>query len=82
MSKADTQIFLKPTSDSAGLVAEELRYTKADLAKFDSMERGDIIVKGALYSKREGHNIDVTLTGHLEDYTSNDIRQERFFLNA
>ena len=76
MSKADTQIFLKPTPDSAGLVAEELRYTKADLAKFDSMERGDIIVKGALYSKKERRNIAVTLTGHLEDYTSNDIRQE------
>ena len=67
MGKAGTQIFLRPTPNSENVVASELRYRKADLLRFDSMQRGDIIVKGNLYSKESGCNVPTTLSGHVDD---------------
>lgn len=68
MSKADTQIFLRPTPNSESVVASELRFNKADMERFDSMQRGDIIVKGSLYNKEQRRNIPTTLSGHVDDY--------------
>ncbi len=68
MGKAGTEIFLRPTPNSEGIAAAELRFNKADMARFDSMERGDIIVKGSLYNKEQGRNVSVTLSGHIDDY--------------
>lgn len=68
MSKADTQIFLRPTPNSESVVASELRFNKADMERFDSMQRGDIIVKGNLYNKEQGRNTPTTLSGHVDDY--------------
>lgn len=68
MGKAGTQIFLRPTPNSENIVAAELRFKKADMLRFDSMERGDIIVKGSLFSKDCRRNISVTLSGHVEDF--------------
>lgn len=67
MGKAGTQIFLRPTPNSENVVASELRYRKADMLRFDSMQRGDIIVKGNLYSKEAGRNVPTTLSGHVDD---------------
>lgn len=67
MGKAGTQIFLRPTPNSENVVASELRYRKADMLRFDSMQRGDIIVKGNLYSKESGCNVPTTLSGHVDD---------------
>lgn len=67
MGKAGTQIFLRPTPNSENVVASELRYKKADMLRFDSMQRGDIIVKGNLYSKESGCNVPTTLSGHVDD---------------
>lgn len=41
MSKADTNIFQRPTPNSANAVADVLRFKKADLARFDGLQRGD-----------------------------------------
>lgn len=68
MSKADTQIFLHPTPNSESVVASELRFNKADMKRFDSMQRGDVIVKGSLYNKDQKRNIPTTLSGHVDDY--------------
>lgn len=68
MGKAGTEIFLRPTSNSESVVAAELRFNKADMARFDSMGRGDIIVKGSLYNKEQDRNISVILCGHVDDY--------------
>jgi hypothetical protein len=68
MGKAGTQIFLRPTPNSENIVATELRFKKADMLRFDSMERGDIIVKGSLFSKDCRRNTSVTLSGHVEDF--------------
>ena len=68
MGKAGTQIFLRPTPNSENIVATELRFKKADMLRFDSMERGDIIVKGSLFSKACRRNTSVTLSGHVEDF--------------
>lgn len=65
MGKADTQIFLRPTLNSEGIVAAELRYRKADLARFDTMQRGDVIIKGPFYDREQGRNILTTLIGHV-----------------
>ena len=70
MGKAGTQIFLRPSEDSEQAVAAELRWKKADMARFDSMDRGDIIVKGALYNKKKGRNTQTTLSGHVDDFLS------------
>lgn len=67
MGKAGTQIFLRPTPNSENVIASELRYKKADMLRFDSMQRGDIIVKGNLYSKESGCNVPTTLSGHVDD---------------
>ncbi len=68
MGKAGTQIFLRPTPNSENVVASELRYSKADMLRFDTMQRGDIIVKGNLYSKEFGRNVPTTLSGRVDDY--------------
>ena len=76
MGKAGTQIFLRPSQDSEQAVAAELRWKKADLARFDSMNRGDIIIKGALYNKEKGRNMQTTLSGHVDNFQSGDIVYE------
>ena len=76
MGKAGTQIFLRPSEDSEQAVAAELRWKKADMARFDSMDRGDIIVKGVLYNKKNKHNTQTTLSGHVDDFLSWDNNDE------
>lgn len=76
MEKAGTQVFLRPSEDSEQAVAAELRWKKADMARFDSMDRGDIIVKGALYNKKYKRNTQTTLSGHVDDFLPNDIINE------
>lgn len=76
MGKAGTQIFLRPSQDSEQAVAAELRWKKADIARFDSMDRGDIIVKGALYNKKNKRNTQTTLSGHVDDFLSWDTNDE------
>lgn len=76
MGKAGTQIFLRPSEDSEQAVAAEIRWKKADMARFDAMDRGDIIVKGALYNKKKGRNTQTTLSGHVDDFLPNDIINE------
>ena len=71
LGKADMQIFHRPTQDSANLVAAELRWKKADLARFDTMERGDVILKGSLYNKELKRNTQATLSGHIADFIPN-----------
>ncbi|MDO4864605.1 MAG: hypothetical protein Q4A05_10595, partial [Ruminococcus sp.] len=68
MGKAGTQIFLRPTPNSANVVAAELRFSKAEMERFDSMMRGDIIVKANLFNKELGRNVPTTLSGHVDDY--------------
>lgn len=68
MGKAGTQIFLRPTPNSANIVAAELRFSKAEMERFDSMMRGDIIVKGNLFDKKLERNVPTTLSGHVDDY--------------
>lgn len=68
MGIADTQCFLKPTPNSEKLVASELRFNKADMARFDSMMRGDVILKGSLYNKKEGRNSPTIISGHIDDF--------------
>jgi len=73
MGKAGTQIFLRPTQDSERRVADELRFGKNDAARFDTMQRGDVIVKGSLYSKEIERNLPTILSGRVqpfEDYTT------------
>ena len=76
LGKAGMQIHHRPTQDSANLVAAELRWNKADMIRFDSMDRGDIIVKGALYNKEKGRNMHTTLSGHIDNFQSGDIVDE------
>lgn len=66
MSKADTQVFLRPTPNSANAVAAVLRFKKGDAARFDTMQRGDAIIKGCFYSKTEKRNIPSTLSGKID----------------
>lgn len=68
MGKAGTEIFLRPTPNSESVATAELRFNKADMARFDSMGRGDIIVKGSLYNKEQNRNISVILCGYVDDY--------------
>ncbi len=72
LGKAGMQIFHRPTQDSANLVAAELRFKKADMERFDSMERGDVIIKGALYNKEQGRNMQTIMSGHIVDYLMTD----------
>lgn len=76
LGKAGMQIFHRPTQDSANLVAAELRWKKADMARFDSMNRGDVIIKGNLYSKERGRNTQAILSGHIYDFPLDDIDEE------
>ena len=75
MGKASTQIFLRPTYNSEKLVAQALRFRKADAARFDSMQRGDAIIKSAFYHKSEKRNCEVILTGKIVPFTE-DINDE------
>lgn len=68
MGKAGTQIFLRPTPNSANVVAAELRFSKADMERFDSMMRGDIIVKANLFDKKLSRNVPTTISGRVDDY--------------
>ena len=68
MGKAGTQIFLKPSANSESLVLAELRYRKAELYRFDDMERGDIIVKANLFNQKLGRNVPTIISGHVDDF--------------
>lgn len=72
MSKADMQIILRPTPNSANAVAANLRFKKGDEAWFDTMLRGDAIIKGWFYSKIEQRNIPRTLSGRLASFIERD----------
>ena len=72
MGKADTQLILRPTQNSESAVAAKLRFKKGDTARFDSMQRGDAIIKTAFYSKKEGRNIQSTLSGQLASFIEDD----------
>ena len=72
LGKADMQIHHRPTQDSANLVASELRWKKADFARFDSMNRGDVIIKGALYNKEQKRNVQTTISGHIVDFPAEE----------
>lgn len=72
LGKAGMQIFHRPTQDSANLVAAELRWNKADMARFDSMNRGDVIIKGALYNKELDRNVMTIITGHIYNFLSDE----------
>ena len=68
MGKAGTQFFLRPTQNSEGVAASELRFGKADMARFDTMQRGDVIVKGNFYNRDHGRNTPATLTGCVDSF--------------
>lgn len=68
MGKASMQIFLRPTQNSENVVASELRFKKTDMERFDTMYRGDVIIKGSFFNKCLGHNIQSTLSGRIDDY--------------
>lgn len=68
MSKADTQLFLRPTPNSNSVVASELHYGKGDMSRFDLMKRGDCIIKGNFYSKEQKRNIPATICGKVDSY--------------
>ena len=72
MGKADTQIFLRPTPNSSNAVAAALHFKKGEAARFDTMQRGDAIIKGCFYSKTEKRNIPATLSGRLASFTEDD----------
>jgi hypothetical protein len=76
LGKAGMQIHHCPTQNSATLVAAELRWNKADMARFDSMNRGDIVVKGALYNKENERNMQTILSGHVVSFLSDGIIDE------
>ena len=73
MGKADSLVFMRPTQNSTDLVAKELRWGKADLERFDSMDRGDAIIKAPFYSKEKGRNISVTLQGRIVDFVNTPL---------
>ena len=70
MGKADSLVFMKPTQNSAELVAKELRWGKADLERFDSMDRGDAVIKASFYSKEKKRNIPTTLSGKIATFNN------------
>lgn len=72
LGKADMQIFHRPTQDSANLVAAELRWKKADMVRFDSMNRGEVIIKGSLYNKEQKRNVQTTISGHIVDFPAEE----------
>lgn len=72
MSKADTHIFLKPTPDSANIVASELHYGKGAVSRFDAMERGDCIIKGKFFRKELDRNSPAVLSGKVCSFTETD----------
>lgn len=72
LGKADMQIHHRPTQDSANLVTTELRWKKADMVRFDSMNRGDVIIKGALYNKEQKRNVQTTISGHIVDFHADE----------
>lgn len=76
MGKAGTQFFLRPTQNSEGIAASELRFGKADMARFDSMQRGDVIVKGSFYNREHGRNTPVTLTGCVDSFIKQEVTEQ------
>ena len=62
------QMFLRHTPNSANIVADELRFSKAEIERFDSMMRGDMIVKANLFDKKLRRNVPTILCGHVDDY--------------
>lgn len=70
MSKADTQIILKPTLNSQVIVAAELRFDKNDMSRFDQMQRGNAIIKGNMYNKELKRNTPVIITGKVHKHTT------------
>ncbi|MBE6847403.1 MAG: hypothetical protein E7503_04630 [Ruminococcus sp.] len=71
MGKAGIQIFLCPTQNSAKLVADELRFHKAEAERFDTMQRGNAIVKGSFYDRHLKRNIPTILNGKIDSYIPN-----------
>lgn len=69
MGKAGTLIFHRPTINSQNLVASELRFCKEDMSRFDSMQLGEVIVKGNLYNKEMRNNIPTVLSGRMVSFT-------------
>ena len=63
MGKADTQIFFRPTLNSADLVAKELRFGKADRERLDSMGRGVCFIKGSVFNPEVGQNEPTIISG-------------------
>lgn len=72
LGKAGMQIHHRPTQDSANLVAAELRWNKVDMSRFDSMNRGDAIIKGALFNKELNRNAQTTIEGRIYPFTVDD----------
>ena len=75
MSKADTCIFHRPTPNSESAVAASLRFNKTDMSRFDAMQRGDAIAKGAFYSTAEKRNIPTILSGKLSPFDEPDFAE-------
>jgi len=69
MSKADTQIFLKPELESENNVAKVLGYDSKKRQYFARMERGDCIINGSLYNKAKGRNCPAAIKGHVAKAT-------------
>ena len=76
MGKSGTQVFLQPTQNSENAIASELRFKKNEAARFDTMQRGDAIIKGNFYSKIEQRNLPCTLSGQVVPYADNDTESK------
>ena len=63
--QASVKVFFRPTSNSEGVAASELRFHKADFERFDALGRGEAIISGGFYSKRFRQNVQQTLQGEI-----------------
>ena len=70
VGKMPTQVFLRPTLNAETAVASELHYSKSEMMTFDTLERGDAIVKGNLYSKKAGRNVPGIVRGKIHHWSS------------
>jgi len=77
LGKAGLQIHHQPTQDSANLVSAELRWNKADMARFDSMNHGDAIIKGSLFNMEEGRSLKTTISGHIYPFPADEYIKEK-----
>lgn len=75
------QIYLRPTDNSELVVASELRWGKADIAAFDSMEFCDAIIKGNFYSKKQHRNIPATLQGEINRRSTTEKGHDEIHLS-